>query len=170
MPPCTDHYSSVDVQTISVWHLWLYLHLTCANPSDAATPDPSSISISATVSGRYLWLCLLSAPPHCHGLNSGGALFIYVLTLSSWFCDQFNQQQQPLTSYLAIRESSQQHDISLKVHDLWHRSAPSLLPRGLVDIQEVENEEIEMHPVVHNLLLSWHRSTARCSKTSPPVF
>lgn len=28
----TDHYCSVDVQPVSVWHLQLYLHLTCAVP------------------------------------------------------------------------------------------------------------------------------------------
>lgn len=47
---------------------------------------------------------------------------------------------------------------------------PHFLLGGLVDIKEIGNEEIEMHPMVHNLLLSSLCSTTRCSHTFPPFF
>lgn len=47
---------------------------------------------------------------------------------------------------------------------------PHFLLGGLVDIKEIGNEEIEMHPTVHNLLLSSPCSTTRCSHTFPPSF
>lgn len=47
---------------------------------------------------------------------------------------------------------------------------PHFLLAGLVNIEEIGNEEIEMHPMVHNLLLSSPCSTTRCSHTFPPFF
>lgn len=93
---------------------FIYQTPNMRRPSDVPTPDPSIIHFN------LCYHILLPPPARPPVLSS-------TLPLSEhWWCITWHQfyQQQPPTSYLPIRECSQQHDISLKVHNLLLLSAP----------------------------------------------
>lgn len=93
---------------------FIYQTPNMRRPSDVPTPDPSITHFN------LCYHILLPPPARPPVLSS-------TLPLSEhWRCITWHRfyQQQPPTSYLPIRECSQQHDISLKVHNLLLLSAP----------------------------------------------